>query len=113
MYASPSPFAEFHQAWMEALIEFAHGRFVVFERLSALNFNLVRSALDTANSAFGSLTEYGMKTSELAQTKFAAVTPSIANVGAKSSKVNSKTSKTSKSSRDRSQARKGTKRKAA
>ena len=113
MYANRNPFFEFHQAGMEALIEFAHGQFVVFERLSALNFNIARSAFDTVNSAFGSLTEYGMKTGELAQTKFASVTSSVADADAKSSKVNSKTSKSSKGSRDRSQASKGTKRKAA
>jgi phasin family protein len=208
MYASPNPFAEFHQAGMEALIEFAHTQFAAFERLSALNFNVarsafndsttyakallvtkdtpelsrlsaalalpavdrtiayslgvcelgsqaqgemarlvdaqatelskrivsglekfaqyapagsgmavkaVKSAFDTANSAFDSLTEFGVKTSELAQTKFAAVTSSIADADAKSSKANSKTSKTSKTSKGSkdSKASKDTKRKAA
>lgn len=203
MYASPGPFAELHQAGMEALVEFAHGQFVVFERLSALNFNLarsafndsttyakaalvtkgrtelsrlgaalalpaldrtivyslgvcelgsraqgemarlvdaqangfsnsvatglvklaqfapagsgmavkaVRSAFDTVNSAFGSLTEYGMKTSEVVQTQLAAVTSSVADADTKSSNANSKTSKDSNGSR---QARKSTRRKAA
>ena len=208
MYASPNPFAEFHQAGMEALIEFAHAQFAAFERLSALNFNVarsafndsatyakallvtrdtpelsrlsaelalpaldrsivyslgvcefgsqtqgemarlvdaqatelskrivsglekfaqyapagsgmavkaVKSAFDTANSAFDSLTEFGVKKSELAQTKFAAVTSSIADADAKSSKANSKTSKTSKTSKGSkdSKASKDTKRKAA
>jgi phasin family protein len=203
MYANPNPFAEFHQAGMEALIEFTHAQFAAFERLSALNFSVarssfndgtsyakallvtkdtpelsrlsaalalpaldrtivyalgvcelgsqaqgelarlvdaqatglgnsiatgldklaqyapagsgmavkaVKSALDTANSAFDSFTEFGLKTSELAQTKFAAVTSSVADAGARSTKAKSKTSKTSKNS---SQASKGTKSKAA
>jgi phasin family protein len=177
---------------MEALIEFAHAQFTAFERLSALNFNLARSAFndsttyakvllvtkdtpefsrlsaalalpaldrtivyslgvcelgsqaqgemarlvdaqatefsnslatglekfaqyapagcgmavtavksvfDTGNSAFDRLTEFGIKTSELAQTKFAAATPSIADADTKSRKANSKTSKTSKTSK--------------
>jgi hypothetical protein len=73
MYASPNPFAEFHQAGMEALIE-------------------------------------------LAQTKRAAVTSGIADADAKSSKrrrTTSKTNRDSKDSKGSSQARKGTKRKAA
>ena len=211
MYASPNSYAEFHQAGMDALIEFAHANFAAFERLSALNFNVarsafndstayaqallatkdapelsrlgaalafpaldrtivysldvcelgsqaqgemaklvdaqatgfgnriatelerfarfapagsgmavkaVKSALDTANSALGSLTEFGVKTSELAQTKLAAVTSGVADAGAKSGNGNrkasttTKTTKTSKGSKDASQARKGTKRKA-
>ena len=208
MYASPNPFAEFHQAGMEALIEFAHTQFAAFERLSALNFNVAKSAFkdstayakallvtkdtpelsrlsaalalpavdrtiayslgacelgsqahgemarlvdaqasglsksiavgldrlaqyappgsgsgmavkavksvfDAANAAFDSVTEFGIKTSELAQTKFAAVTSGIADADATPGKTDSKTSRTSKSSKGRSQASKGTKRKAA
>jgi phasin family protein len=200
MYANPNPFAEIHQAGMEALVDFTHAQFAAFERLSALNFSVarsafndgtgytkallvtndtpelsrlsaalalpaldrtivyamgvcelgsraqgelarlvdaqatgfsnriatgldtlaryapagsgmavkaVKSALDTANSALGSLAEFGMKTSELAQTKFAAVTSSVADADAKSTRANSKTSKNS------SHASKGTKSKAA
>jgi phasin family protein len=209
MYASLNPFAELHQAGMEALIEFAHAQFTALERLSALNFNVarsafkdstayakallvtkdtpeisrlsaalvlpaldrtivyslgvcelgsqaqgemarlvdaqatefnasiatgldtlakyapagsgmalkaVKSALDTANSALDSLTEFGVKTSELAQTKFAAVTSGIADADTKSSKRSGTTSKTNRDSKDSkgsSQARKGTNRKAA
>jgi hypothetical protein len=113
MYASPSPFAEFHQAGMEALMEFAHGQFAVFERLSALNFNLARSAFHTANAALGSLTEYGMKTSELAQAKLAAVNSGIVDADAESDRANSKTGRDSKGGNDRRQARKSTRRKAA
>jgi len=208
MYASPNSFAELHHAGMEALIEFAHAQFAAFERLSALNFNVARSAfndsttyakallvtrdtpelsrlsaelalpaldrsivyslgvcelgsqtqgemarlvdaqasglsksiavgldrlaqyappgsgsgmavkavksvLDTANAAFDSVTEFGIKTSELAQTKVAAVTSGIADADATPGETNSKTSRTSKSSKGRSQASKGTKRKAA
>ena len=113
MYASPSPIAEFHQAWMEVLMEFAHGQFVVFERLSELNFNIARLAFDTANSAFGSLTEYGMKTSELAQAKLADVNSGIADADAESGRANSKTGKDSKGGNDRGQTRKSTRRKAA
>ena len=50
MYASPNRFAPFHQAGMEALIEFAHAQFTAFERLSALNFNLARSAFDDSTT---------------------------------------------------------------
>ena len=207
MNASPSPFAEFHQAGMAVLIEFAHAQFAAFERFSALNFNVARSALndnstyarallvtkdtpelsrlsaalvlpavdktivyslgvcklgsqaqaemarlvdaqangfsnsmaiglekfaqyvpagsgiavkavksafDTASSAFGSLTEFGVKTSELAQTKLAAVSSGIADADAKSGKANSKTSTAnSKSNKDSSHVTKGTKRRAA
>jgi len=215
MYASLDQITEFHQAGMDALIEFAHANFAAFERLSKLNFNVARSAfndgtayaqallstkdapelsrlggalalpaldrtivyslgvcelgsqaqgemaklvdaqatgfgnriatglerfarfapagsgmvvkatksaLDTANSALGSLTEFGVKTSELAQTKLAAVTSSVVDAGAKSSNGNSKASRASKASKASkagktskggSQAGKSTKRKAA
>ena len=62
MYASTNSFAEFHQARMEALIEFVHANLAAFERLSALNFNVARSALDTANSAFDTVAEFGIST---------------------------------------------------
>lgn len=212
MCASPSPFADFRQVGMDALIEFAHAHFAAFERLSALNFNAarsafndsstyakallvtkdtpefsrlsaqlalpalhrtivyslgvcelaskaqgetarlfdahasgfgkslatgldkvagyapagsgiavkaVKSALDTAHSALGSLAEIGMKTSELAQTKLAAVTAGVAAADAKSGKANgkrsksNKTAKKSKGNKDSGQASKGTKRRVA
>lgn len=209
MYARPSSSAEFHQMGMDALIEFAHAHFAAFERLSALNFNVarsafkdsttyakallvtkdtpefsrlsaqlalpavdrtivyslglcelaskaqretarlfdvhasgfgkslateldkvsayapagsgiavkaVKSALDIANSAFGSLTEFGIKASEFAQATLAAVTADVATADAKSDKANgksSKTAKTSKGGKGSRQASKGTRRKAA
>lgn len=106
MYASPYPYAEFHHAGMEALIEFARAQFTAFERLSALNFNVARSVLDSANFAFRSLTEFGIRSSELAQTKSAAASPGIVDAEAETSIAKGKTSENSKGS-------KGTKRKPA
>jgi len=90
MNGSPNPFAESHQAGMAV--------------------KAVKSVFDTANAAFDSVTEFGIKTSELAQTKFAAVTSGIAGADATPGRTDSKTSKNSKG---RSQASKGTKRKPA
>jgi len=96
MYASTNSFAEFHQARMEALIEFVHANLAAFERLSALNFNVARSALDTANSAFDTVAEFGIRSSERAQAKFAAANSNVADAETKFGKANSKTSTSSK-----------------
>ena len=81
----------------------------------------VKSALDTTSSALGSLSEFGMKTSDLAQAKFAAAAASVADADAKSSKANAKSSKANaksskanaKTGKDNSRLGKGAKRKAA
>jgi phasin family protein len=63
---------------------------------SGIAVNAVKSVLDTANAAFDSFTELSVRTSELAQTKFAAVTSGIADANATPGKTESRTSKTGK-----------------
>jgi phasin family protein len=60
---------------------------------SGMAVKAVKSALQNANSAVDSLTEFGMKTSELAQTKIAALTAGIGQARGSSAKASVKNGK--------------------
>lgn len=65
---------------------------------------VVKSVIDTANSAFDSLTEFGVKTSAVAQAKFAAASAGIAVADAKVGKLVSQTGKGSRNNKNRKKA---------
>jgi len=60
---------------------------------SGMAVKAVKSALQNANSAFDSLTEFGMKSSELAQSKIAEVSARIGPARGKSAKASGKNSR--------------------
>jgi phasin family protein len=64
----------------------------------------VKSVVDTANSAFDSLTEFGVKTSAVAQAKFAAAGAGIADAEAEFGKLASQTGKGSRNNKNRKKA---------